>query len=77
TVPGFIGGFGGTALHLLGDLFTYVPFKPLWPLSNKEISLRLFRADNRLINVLFLGAGFIAFVLYLLLKFARISISLY
>ncbi|KXA91824.1 hypothetical protein AKJ65_08340 [candidate division MSBL1 archaeon SCGC-AAA259E19] len=44
---GFFGGFGGILSHLLGDLFTYQEFKPLWPFSNNKISFKWFSSKDR------------------------------
>jgi len=35
---GFVSGFLGVMLHLLGDIMTYQAFKPLWPFDHREIS---------------------------------------
>ena len=66
---GFVGGFGGTILHLLGDLLTYQPFAPLAPFCKKEVSLKLFRSSNRLANKFFLNLGSIVFMAYMLFTF--------
>jgi len=47
---GFFVGFEGTCNHLLGDAFTYVPIKPFYPFSNKEIFLGLFKSSNKTVN---------------------------
>jgi len=39
---GFISGFIGNLSHLLGDAFTYMKFKPLWPFSPKRSCVRSF-----------------------------------
>ncbi len=62
---GFIPVILGYTFHLLGDLFTYQPFKPLYPLSHINISFKLFRSDNRIVNKMFLVAGSSIFVLYI------------
>ncbi len=59
---GFWGAFGGVILHILGDLMTYRSFAPLYPLSKRKTSLKLFRSDNVLINWGMLIAGISIFV---------------
>ena len=63
---GFLAGFGGTVLHLLGDIFTYTPIKPLWPFSQREVSLRFFRSSNFAVNKGMAMFGGLAFVVVLL-----------
>jgi len=65
TLNAFLGGITGTWSHLVGDLLTFMGFKPLWPLSNKEIALKLFRSSDKRINRLFgkMGALTLAFAL--------------
>ncbi|MEM2021621.1 MAG: metal-dependent hydrolase [Zestosphaera sp.] len=50
--------------HLVGDLMTKMPFKPLYPLSRTPASLRLFRSDNGFVNTAFLVLGVIAYYVY-------------
>lgn len=65
---GFFGGLGGILSHLLGDLFTYQEFKPLWPFSKNEISFKWFSSKDRGKNRGFLQAGFYSVVLYILVS---------
>jgi len=65
---GFAGGFLGSLGHILGDLMTYMKFKPLWPISNREVALGLFRSNNRKVNRLFGKIGAIVFGLTLVYK---------
>ncbi len=60
---GFLGAFGGVCLHILGDLLTYRAFAPLYPVSNRKFSLGLFRSDNRVVNLLMLVLGSLAFAI--------------
>ncbi|MEM3736597.1 MAG: metal-dependent hydrolase [Candidatus Bathyarchaeia archaeon] len=60
---GFIAGFGGTVSHLLGDLLTYSPFKPLYPFSNREVALGLFKASNKVMNATFFVLGVFTFLI--------------
>jgi inner membrane protein len=62
-IMGFIAGFGGTASHLLGDAMTYMPFKPLYPFSDKEISFGFFGASDRGVNKAMLTIGAIAIII--------------
>ncbi len=59
---GFWGAFGGTVLHIAGDLLTYQPFAPLYPISKKKMALGLFRSDNVLANKFMLICGCIVFI---------------
>ena len=65
-LKGFIAGFGGTLIHILGDIFTYMKFKPLTPFSQIEIGLGLFRANDPTMNKLFLVIGVMMLIMYLL-----------
>lgn len=63
---GFIGAFGGILLHILGDLLTYKPFAPFYPISKRKIALGLFRSDNVIVNKLMLILGILTFsILYI------------
>ena len=64
-VMGFVAGFGGTASHLIGDAFTYSPFRPLYPFSNREVAYGFFKASNRMANVSIFVLGLVAFVIFL------------
>jgi len=59
---GFIGGFGGTLCHLIGDSFTFMKFKPLWPLSDFEVGFDFFKSSNIKVNEAFLTIGALSFV---------------
>ena len=64
-IIGFLAGFGGVILHLIGDLMTYMTFKPLYPFSSRELSFGWFRADNIIVNYGFFLLGWSVFILYL------------
>lgn len=64
---GFIAGFGGTVSHLLGDVFTYTSFKPLYPFSKKEVALGYFKASNKTINNAMLTLGIMTFIISLVI----------
>ena len=61
---GFGAGFVGIMSHLLGDMLTYMAFKPLWPFKETEVSLGLTRASNPIVNQAMVALGIIGFVLY-------------
>ena len=69
---GFIAGFGGTLLHLLGDIFTYKPFKPLWPFLNREVALELFSSDDHLVNRALWALGVVIATLYFMFVYINI-----
>jgi len=61
---GFFAGVSGIMTHLLGDMLTYMAFKPLWPFRDNEVSYGLFAASNKEANNAMLILGTICFVLY-------------
>jgi len=63
---GFTVLFAAQSTHILGDIFTYTPLKPFYPLSGWSISLKLFRSDNNVVNKIFLYLGGITSTAYLL-----------
>ena len=65
---GFVSGFLGVMLHLLGDLMTYQPFKPLWPFDKREISYGFFAAKSKTANKGFLTLGIVAFMGYIIIS---------
>lgn len=69
---GFAAGFGGTASHLAGDIFTCERpnVKPFYPFSDKEVAFSLFRASDTTANNTMLALGVIAFTIsYIILYF--------
>jgi len=70
----FLSGFMGVASHLLGDAFTHHRFKPLRPLSNIEVALRLCSAGNKVVNEGLMVAGGIAFLGYFLITKGQLSL---
>jgi len=70
---GFLGGFGGTLLHIIGDILTYMPFAPLAPFCNKKFSLGLFESSDKAINNLFFNIGAITFIIYLMFVYANVT----
>jgi len=66
-IMGFVAGFGGTASHLIGDAFTYAPFKPLYPFSNKEVAFGFFKASNKNANEAMLFIGIVTFIISFLI----------
>ncbi|OYT52121.1 MAG: hypothetical protein B6U73_00385 [Desulfurococcales archaeon ex4484_204] len=71
-MKGFIAGFGGTLLHILGDIPTYMKFKPLAPFSQARVGLGLFKASNPAVNRSFLLIGAMTFILYLVIIYVGI-----
>ena len=65
---GFVSGFLGVVLHLLGDLMTYQKFKPLWPFNKKEIAYGFFEAKSKIANEGFLTLGIFGFIGYAILS---------
>jgi len=65
---GFLAGFLGVALHLLGDMMTMMAFKPLWPFSHREIALCWFYADSRAANEGFMSLGIFMFIIYIMVS---------
>ncbi|MCX8204199.1 MAG: metal-dependent hydrolase [Candidatus Nezhaarchaeota archaeon] len=63
---GFLIGFGGVLLHLVGDALTYSPLRPLWPFSRRKFSLRLFRSNSEAVNNTALTLGVLVAILYML-----------
>ena len=70
---GFIGGFMGIMLHLLGDVMTYMKFKPFYPFSYKEYAWGLFPAKSRTANDGFFAVGIICFFAYVLVSAGALS----
>jgi len=73
---GFIAGFSAVIIHVLGDLFTIMPFAPLWPFYKKEVSLKWFRYDNPIANNVFWILGVVAFFTYFLFIYTEIGYTL-
>ncbi len=67
-IIGFIAGFGGVMLHLLGDIMTHMEFAPLYPFKRNEIALHWFYADSETANNGFFTLGIIAFFGYIFIS---------
>ncbi|KYK23246.1 hypothetical protein AYK25_10205 [Thermoplasmatales archaeon SM1-50] len=65
---GFISGFLGVMLHLLGDLMTYQKFKPLWPFDQREIAYGFFESKSDTANKGFLALGIVGFMGYAIIS---------
>jgi len=65
-VIGFIAGGLGIISHLIGDSFTYMEFKPLWPFSDWAVGSGLVRASNKVVNEGLGTIGGLAFIYYIL-----------
>ncbi len=67
---GFLIGFAtclvGYFCHILGDLLTYMSFPPLWPIVKSEVSLRLFKSSDRVVNSAFMSLGSLALIAFIL-----------
>ncbi len=62
---GFYSVLVGVLTHLLGDMLTYRPFAPLYPLARRKFSLKLFHSSDRHVNSVFLLLGGAAYFVYL------------
>lgn len=62
---GFVAGFGGTASHLAGDIFTHggPKVKPLYPFSDKELAFGFFKASDKRANNMMVALGAITFTI--------------
>ena len=60
VVFGFLVGFLAVLAHLLADALTPAGVNFLWPLSGREYTVSLWRADNRLANYGLFGVGVFA-----------------
>lgn len=56
----------GFLCHILGDLLTYSSFPPLWPAVKREVSLKLFKSSDKVVNSFFMFVGLLSFLLFLL-----------
>lgn len=65
---GFVSAFLGVVSHLIGDTFTYHAFKPLWPFSDRAVSLGFCSAGDRSVNEGLMAAGTISLIAYFLVK---------
>jgi len=63
---GFYSVCVGVLTHIVGDLMTYRSFAPLYPLTTKKVSLKLFHSSNRLVNSTFLVLGLASYATYLI-----------
>ncbi len=63
---GFTSMFAAFILHIVGDLMTYQPFKPLAPFQRRGVSYKLFRSSNKVVNDSLAITGLIAFIIYLI-----------
>lgn len=57
---GFLAGFAAVAAHLLGDALTPAGVPLFWPLSEREFTLSVSRADNVATNYLLFALGVLA-----------------
>ncbi|MEM2213830.1 MAG: metal-dependent hydrolase [Candidatus Nezhaarchaeales archaeon] len=59
---GFVAGLLGFICHIAGDVLTYSSFPPLWPIVKSEVSLKLFKSNDKLVNSLFMFIGILLFL---------------
>jgi membrane-bound metal-dependent hydrolase YbcI (DUF457 family) len=59
---GFVCGFGGIALHLLGDIFTFTKIKLFWPFSQRAVAFGVFKSSNQLVNKSLMALGGLVFL---------------
>lgn len=69
---GFLAGFGGVVVHILGDVMTYMKFAPLYPISRREVALGLFRSNDPDVNNFFSVLGGLCLIFYILFVYANI-----
>jgi len=72
---GFSSMFIALILHIIGDLMTYKPFKPLAPFQRRASSFRLFHSSNKYVNNGFLILGIIAFLIYVVYVFTGLRLG--
>jgi len=60
---GFASCMAGLLCHIAGDLLTHTSFPPLWPLSRRRVSLKLFRSDSKAANATLLALGILSSIL--------------
>lgn len=63
---GFMACLLGFLCHIVGDLLTYLSFPPLWPIVKREVSLKLFKSDDKAVNSLFMFMGALSLLLFVL-----------
>lgn len=62
---GFYSVIAAGVLHIISDVMTYMGFTPFYPLSSKNIALRLFKSNNRFVNNFLAVSGTLLLVIYL------------
>jgi len=72
---GFTPMFAAFTMHIIGDLMTYRPFKPLAPFQRRATAFKLFRSSNPIINNGLLILGIIAFINYI--SYTLIGLNLF
>ncbi|OYT47560.1 MAG: hypothetical protein B6U85_04945 [Desulfurococcales archaeon ex4484_42] len=72
---GFTPMFAAFILHIIGDLMTYKPFKPLAPFQRRASSFRLFRSSNKYVNNGLLILGILIFFIYAIYVFLGLRIG--
>jgi len=72
---GFLPMFAAFVLHIIGDLMTYKPFKPLAPFQRRATSFKLFRSSNKYVNNGLLILGILVFSIYVVYVILGLRIS--
>jgi inner membrane protein len=67
ALSGFCVGTLAVVAHLLGDALTPAGIAPLWPLSSRNVTFSVTRADNTVANYALFGLGVAATAAALLL----------
>ncbi|MEM4576477.1 MAG: metal-dependent hydrolase [Candidatus Nezhaarchaeales archaeon] len=67
---GFLACLSGFLCHIFSDLLTYMSFPPLWPINKKEVSLKLFNSNNKVVNGLFTVLGALITLTFILRFYA-------
>jgi inner membrane protein len=67
-----LAAFTGVAIHIIADLLTIQKFAPLYPFSNKKMSLRLLRSNNAVVNASLFVLGVFSFIFFLTRCFAQV-----
>jgi len=73
ALVGFIGGFMGIMLHLLGDIMTHMAFEPFSPFSHKAYAWKWFYSNSKRANEGFLAFGIFCFFAYVLISAGALS----
>ncbi len=62
---GFYSAMASGLLHILSDMMTCMRFAPFYPISDRNVALRLVRSNNRFVNDFFVASGVLLLILYI------------